>query len=327
MEETTTKRIILAGGSGFLGQALAGELAKRGAEVIVLTRAPVRSTEQVRAVAWDGKTLGEWTSVLDGADAVVNLVGKSVHCRYTPVNRREIIDSRVNSVNVLGQAMLQCARPPKAWVQSGSLAIYGDAGDRVCDESAPYGEGFSVETCVRWEQAFNSWTLPNTRKTLLRIGFALGHGGGALELLTKLTKWFLGGRAGSGAQYISWLHIADLNQMFLWAIQRDDIAGVFNATSPQPVTNGEFMRVLRTTLHRPWSPPVPGIAVRLGAFFMRTEADLVLTGRRCVPQRFLDRGFTFQYRDLHTAVQSLLTEGHKTSHHTHQSQQPGDLDR
>jgi uncharacterized protein (TIGR01777 family) len=298
------KKTILAGGSGFLGQALEAHLTARNHEVIVLTRSPNRNSS--RQVHWDGKTLGDWARLLDGSHAIVNLAGKSVNCRYTPENRKEIIDSRVDSVRAVGQAIQKCSNPPRSWIQSGSLAIYGDTGDRVCDERASCGDGFPVETCLLWEKALDEAQTPDTRKVVLRIGFALGTGGGALDPLMNLTRLFLGGTTGSGAQYISWLHVSDLNRMFEWAIERDDMEGIFNATGPTPVTNAQFMRELRLALHRPWSPPVPEWAVRIGARFMGTEADLALHGRRCVPKRFLDRGFEFEYPDLRLAFENLI---------------------
>jgi uncharacterized protein (TIGR01777 family) len=299
-------RVVLAGGSGFLGQALAGDLIARGYDVAVLTRTPRAQPVRVREAAWDGRTLGPWAELLDGAAAAVNLTGRSVNCRYTAANQREIIDSRIDSVRAVGAAIARCARPPAAWVQAGSLAIYGDAGARVCDESAPHGRGFSVDVCERWENAFAEHRTPGTRKTLLRIGFALGRGGGALVPLARLARFGLGGTVGSGRQYISWLHVHDLNAMFRWAIERADVAGTYNATGPSPVTNAEFMRALRRALRRPWSPPTPAPLVHLGAFLMRTEPSLALTGRRCVPARFAAQGFTFAHADVRETLRDVL---------------------
>jgi uncharacterized protein (TIGR01777 family) len=302
----SNKQVVLAGGSGFLGRALKDELVEKGYDVIVLTRSPAKYTKNVRYVQWDGRTLGEWADFINGAQAVINLTGKSVNCRYTPANRREIVDSRVDSVTVISQAILKCPRPPKVFVQAASLAIYGDAGLHICDEKAPVGAGFSAETCSLWEETFTSFNFPSTRKVLLRIGFALGPHGGALKTLAKVTKFYLGGSVGSGLQYISWLHLQDLNHMFLWSIERDDIEGVFNAAGPNPVTNSEFMRQLRRTLNRPWSPPVPAWAVGIGARLMGTEAELALSGRRCVPKRFLEMDFKFKYPNLEGALRDLL---------------------
>jgi uncharacterized protein (TIGR01777 family) len=306
---STRGRVILAGGSGFLGRSLAEELSRQGREVVILSRTPKRdSPGPAREVAWDGRSVGEWAGLLEGAEAVVNLAGRSVNCRYTPANRREIVESRVNSVKAIGRAIRECAEPPKVLVQAASLAVYGDAGARVCDEGAPAGRGFSAETCVRWEEAFDSLELPATRKVLLRIGFALGRGGGALATLSRLARLYLGGTVGGGRQYVSWLHADDLNRIFVRGIERARMEGVYNATGPCPVTNAEFMCELRCALRRPWSPRVPERLVRLGAFLMRTEAELALAGRRCLPERLVEENFKFLYTNLESALADIFRE-------------------
>lgn len=301
-----TGRIILAGGSGFLGQSLAETLHGKGYEVIVLGRSASRQTATARHVQWDGRTVGEWAGLLEGAQAIVNLTGRSVNCRHTPAHRREIIESRVDSVRALGEALGKCSRPPQVFAQASSLAIYGDPGDRWCDEDAPHAEGFSETVCELWEGAFAAIHRLGMRKVVLRIGIVLGADGGALPVLARLTRWFLGGAVGNGRQYISWIHIADLNRMFVEAIERNDLAGAFNATGPNPETNAEFMRELRHALHRPWSPPVPAWATRIGARLMGTEASLALTGRRCRPKRFLESGFHFEFPELRRALADLF---------------------
>jgi uncharacterized protein (TIGR01777 family) len=300
-------RVVLAGGSGFLGQALARELVGKGYEVVVLSRGAARDSHGIRQLRWDGRTLGEWAGSIDGARAIVNLTGRSVNCRHTPEHRREIMDSRVNSVRVLGEAMRCSAQPPTVLVQASSLAIYGDPGDRWCDEDSPHAEGFSEEVCKRWEAEFEKIDSPGLRKVVMRIGIVLDPNKGALPVLARLTRFFLSGRVGHGRQYISWIHVADLTRMFLEAIERIDLSGVFNATGPQPVTNAEFMRELRHALHRPWSPPVPAWATRIGAFFMGTEPSLALTGRRCRPKRFLESGFHFEFPELRRALADLFS--------------------
>jgi len=209
-------------------------------------------------------------------------------------------------VEALGKVLNKCTTPPLVCVQAASLAIYGNPGATLCDETAPPGSGFSVEVCRRWEEAFNNLEVPSTRKVLLRIGFVLGADGGALEPLARLARFGLGGPAGSGHQYISWLHVADLNRMFLWAIDSEDPVGTYNATGPAPVTNAEFMATLRTAVGRPWSPPVPAWLVRVGAWAMRTEPELVLTGRRCTPRRAISQGFKFTYPALDAALGDIL---------------------
>jgi uncharacterized protein (TIGR01777 family) len=300
-------RVVLAGGSGFLGQALARELVGKGCEVVVLSRGASRDSNGIRQSHWDGRTVSEWVDSIDGAQAIVNLTGRSVNCLHTPEHRREIMDSRVDSVRVLGEAMKGCAQPPRVFVQASSLAIYGDPGDRWCDEDAPHAEGFSEEVCKRWEAEFEKIDSPGLRKIVMRIGIVLEADKGALPVLARLTRFFLGGRVGNGRQYISWIHVADLTRMFVEAIERSDLSGAFNATGPNPAANAEFMRELRRALHRPWSPPVPAWATRIGAFFMRTEPSLALTGRRCRPKRFLENGFHFEFPDLRRALADLFS--------------------
>lgn len=303
-------RVILAGGSGFLGQSLAAHLAKLGYESVVLTRS---TRNRPGYVQWDGATVGDWKQHLEGAAAIVNLAGRSVDCRYTTSNRREIIESRVNSVRALGDAIRSCNSPPPAWIQAASLAIYGDAGDAICHDNASHGAGFSVDVCEKWESELANQALPNTRTIVLRIGFALAVNGGALGRLTTLTRIFLGGTVGSGRQYISWLHIDDLNRMFQWCLENNIARGNYNATGPNPVTNATFMAALRRALHRPWSPPAPSLAVRVGAFLMGTDASLALTGRRCMPNRLLDEGFTFNYTDLDECLRDVYTAQRKAA--------------
>jgi uncharacterized protein (TIGR01777 family) len=301
-------KIVIPGGSGFLGQSLGHYFAGQGQDVVVLSRAASAGNKRLREVQWDGKTPGAWVKEIDGADAIFNCTGKSVNCIYNERNRKEILESRIHSVRVLHQAIKECQRPPALFCQTGSLAIYGDS-RRDCDESAPHGKGFSVEVCESWEDEFFKVTHRQTRMCMYRIGFALGKAGGALASLIKLTKFFLGGTVGSGKQYISWLHIHDLNAMFEFAINNEETTGIYNATSPSPVTNREFMKTLRKVLHRPWSPPVPAPLVKLGArLVMRTESELALTGRKCFPKRFLDEGFQFQYTDLENALRNIMND-------------------
>jgi len=299
-------RIVLAGGRGFIGRSLSPFLLSKNYEVIVLTRAESDHRGTVRNAHWDGKTPGDWIEFVNGASAVVNLTGRSINCRHTPAHRREIIDSRVDSVRVLGQAIEQSAQPPKVFVQIAAVGIYGDKGERICDEATAPGDDFVSGVCQKWEAAFESVAAPATRKVLLRLGVVLGRNGGFLGLLGRLTRWFLGGQVGNGRQYISWIHITDLSRMALASIENPEPAGVFNATSPNPVTNADFMRELRRTLHRPWSPPVPEFAARIGSWLMGTEADLALVSQRCVPKWFIENGFEFEFPTLHQALADIF---------------------
>jgi len=298
-------RIVLAGGSGFIGQSLSPPLVSKNYEIVVLTRGKSNHHGRIREAHWDGKKLGEWTQFVNGALGLVNLTGRSINTRHTPEHRREIIDSRVDSVRILGEAIGRCMQPPKVFVQLAGVGIYGDKGGRICDETTAPGDDFVSEVCKKWETAFDSVDSPNTRKVLLRLGVVLGRNGGFLHVLSRLTRWFLGGQVGEGRQYISWIHIADLSRMILQAIDQEQLTGVFNATAPNPVTNAELMHELRRALKRPWSPPIPVFAARVGSWLMGTEASLALVSQRCVPKRFLEKNFEFEFPNLREALANI----------------------
>ncbi len=302
-------RVVIAGGSGFLGRNLSRALVARGCQVVVLSRSEVESAPGLRWLAWDNQSVGEWWRELDGARAVVNLVGRSVDCRKTPDQRREILESRLSSVRVLREAQSRCQGPPPVWVQTGSAHICGDPlpEDTLCDEESPPGRGFAPEVCVPWESAFRAALLPGQRGVQYRISFVLGNRGGALPRMTRLVRWGLGGRLGTGEQYISWIHEEDMDRLFVQAIEDERMRGVYVATSPNPVTNRDFMKALRRAWRRPWSPPVPAPAIRLGArFLLRTDPELALLGRRCVPTRLLNEtAFQFRWPEIGPALDHL----------------------
>jgi uncharacterized protein (TIGR01777 family) len=302
------KRIILAGGSGFVGRALTPVLLSKGYYVVVLGRGAGHREGGVDYLQWDGRTLGAWASAIDGTEAIVNLTGKNINCWHNAENRREIIRSRVDSVRVLGDAIAGCTNPPQVFVQTSGVGFYGDTGHHVADEDTALGSDFTAEVCRQWEDAFNALDLPATRKVVLRLGVVLGRQDGALPVLEKLTRWFLGGAVGHGRQYISWIHVSDAVRMFVASIEQTELTGVFNATAPAPVTNSQFMRELRRALHRPWSPPVPAPMARAGAWLMGSNGDLALMSSRCVPRRFLELGFQFQFPNLADAFANLYSK-------------------
>ncbi|MBI3887216.1 MAG: TIGR01777 family protein [Opitutae bacterium] len=311
-------KAVLAGGSGFLGQALARELRSRGREVVVLTRRPrARRGDGIREVAWDPAAAGPgnprgcsapgaWARELEGAEAVVNFTGRSVNCVHHAENRRAILATRLESVRALGAAVQACRQPPAVWVQCSATGYYGDVRGRLSDERAPAGRGFMAEVCREWEHTFEQHVLPATRKVTLRLGVVLGKRGGAYPPLARLTRWFLGGTAGRGDQGVSWIHIDDVTALFLAAMESSDWRGVYNACAPEPATNAEFMRTLREVQKRPWAPPAPGFAVRLTArWLLRTDGDLILAGPRCVPARAMAAGFRFKFAKLLYALDEL----------------------
>lgn len=308
--KATRDRIVIAGGSGFIGRALARHLAARGDEVIILTRSPRATSDPssaIREVRWNGRTVeDQWLREIDGARAVINLAGKNVNCRYTRRKLAEIDESRINAVRAVAQAINRCAKPPPVLIQASTTAIYGDAAERWSDEDAPLGEGVAVATATKWEAAFASIPTPRTRRALLRISFVLGRDGGVLRMLAAMTRCFLGGTVGSGRQYISWVHIDDLCRVVSRALDDESMRGLYNVATSHPLTNAQFMRELRRACHRPWSPPVPAWAVRIGCFFLRTEPILALTGRRVDSRRLREAGFTFEHEDLPHVLASLL---------------------
>lgn len=306
---TPHPRIVIAGGSGFMGTHLTRHLLNLGYAITILTRRPAASTGHplLTHAAWDGQTPGPWIRQLNGARALINLAGRNVNCRYTKRNRDEILYSRLDAVKVLGQALRDCDHPPGVWIHSSTLAIYGDRGDEPLTEDAPAGQTFSPDVARAWELATDNAVLPDMRKVILRISFALGNDGGALPMLTRLARLGLGGSVGHRRQYYSWIHIQDVCNVVQWAIEKPEMAGVYNVTSPQPVRNAQFMKLLRQALGRPWSPPAPRWTIHLGCFLMRTEAELALRSRQGIPARLQAMGFPFAYPTLEQAFEHLLT--------------------
>lgn len=306
---TTPPRIVLAGGSGFLGTHLTRHLQSAGYGITILSRQVTmpRETDGVRWVPWDGRTPGFWTEELEDAATLVNLADRNVNCRYTTRHRTAIRQSRLESVSVLDEAMQHCRQSPPVWVQLSTLAIYGDRGDEVLDEHAPTGEGFSPDVARAWEQAVQDAPAGGARKVMLRASFVLGSEGGALPMLAKLVKLGLGGSVGSGRQFYSWLHVQDLCCIVQSAIERPEMQGIYNATAPEPVSNKQFMRELRRVLHRPWSPSAPKWAVQLGGWLLRSEPELALRSRYGVPRRLTEIGFAFDFPDLPSALADLLS--------------------
>ncbi len=305
------KRIILAGGSGFLGSALAKRFCERDYEVVVLTRAPRGRTDRVKELPWDGKTLGEWAKLVDDADAVINLTGRSVDCRYTAANRRVIIASRVDSTRVLGEAIARCAKPPRVWLNASSATIYKQSFTTPMDEAGETGatreakDEFSVEVIRQWERALDEARTPATRKIALRITMVFGAAGGVFPVLRRLARFGLGGRMGSGRQFVSWIHIADFLRAVEWLLAQDDFSGPVNLAAPNPLPNAEMMRVMRETAGVPVGLPATEWMLEVGAVFLRTETELILKSRRVVPGRLLAAGFQFQFPEMRAALENF----------------------
>lgn len=308
----TSRRIILAGGSGFLGISLATYLAAGGAEVVILSRNPPKVAGPWRHVLWDARTLGEWKSELDGAAGLVNLTGRSVDCIKTPDHQDEILRSRVESTQVLGQAMRSITHPPPVWVQMSTAHIYGDPPTVVCDESSPTGIGLAPFVGKAWEDAYRRSVLPTQRQVILRTSFVIGRdrgaGNGALARLCWVVRRGLGGRVGTGKQGMSWIHETDMNRLFERAITDPGMQGTYIATSPEPVAQIDFMRALRKAMRIPISLPATEWMVRIGApLVLRTDPELALYGRYVVSTRLREEGFAFRFPSLPDALNEILS--------------------
>ena len=298
-------RIVIAGGTGFLGLNLAQHLEQAGCEVILLSRQASADTPRKR-LRWDARTLGDWSGCLDGATALVNLTGRTVDCIKTPEHKDEILRSRVESTRVLGQALRAVANPPKIWVQMSTAHIHGDPPSLLCDEDAAFGVGLAPTVGKAWERAFAEAALPKMRKVIVRTSFVLGRSGGALPRLAAIARWGFGGKVGHGRQGISWIHEEDMNRLFQRALVDDNMSGVYLATAPNPVSNAEFMRQLRLVMGARIGLPAAAWMVRLGApLVLKTDPELALLGRYCVSRRLREEGFTFSFPDLESALRDL----------------------
>jgi uncharacterized protein len=305
--------LVIAGGSGFLGHAILEKYRDTNARIVVLTRKEVSPAlaaapryENVSYVRWDAATPGDWMAALEGSTAVINLVGRSVNCRYTESNKEEIIASRVNATRILGYAIKVVARPPKVWINIGSAAIFGDTGEVLKDEDSGVGEGFSAEVCKRWEAAFYNIRTPFTRKVLFRMGLVFQRGEGLLKPFSRMARLGLAGKMGTGEQYISWIHEEDFTSLVTTAITKDDWTGVINGVSPYPVKNKDFLRALRTAYGIPWGLPQPALILKIGALLIGTEAELLLSGRRVVSRILEEKNFRFNYPFLEDALEQLI---------------------
>jgi uncharacterized protein (TIGR01777 family) len=300
-------KIIVAGGSGGLGRRVCADLGARGHDIVVLTRA-ARQDSAYRQIEWDGKTVGSWAAELAGA-AVINLCGALVDRAPSLANVALLTRSRVEPTTALMRAADGLETPLVAWIQMSTLAIYGDAGDAVLDESARPADGPAQMPGVArpWEEAAAGARA--ARQVILRTGIVLDPLTPAMKRLTGLVRFGLGGRIGTGNQWVSWLHIADFQAIVRTCLDDQALTGIVHATSPNPVSNAELMSALRHVLHRPAAPPTPAWLLRLGAFVSGSDPALALTGRRCVPAALTRAGFEFAFPDLGPALRDLLAPG------------------
>jgi uncharacterized protein (TIGR01777 family) len=315
-------RIVLPGGSGQVGQMLARFFQERGHFVTVLTRGPY--TAQWQTVHWDGKTAGPWVETLEGADVVIHLSGKSINCRYTAKNRRELLESRVGPTRLLNQVIAGLSDPPKVWLNASAATIYRHALDRPMDEAtgeigggemisprrrAPEKWDFTIELVKAWEEAFFGTNTPRTRKVALRTSLVFSPVPGSIfGVLSNLVRVGLGGTQGNGRQYVSWMHETDYARALEFLIEQDEMDGPVNLAAPEPLPNREFMAQLRAAWGMPNGLPAPAPLIALGMFFLRTEPELVLKSRWVSPGRLLDAGFEFRFPRWADAADDLVRQ-------------------
>jgi uncharacterized protein (TIGR01777 family) len=316
-------RIIIAGGSGFLGRVLAEHFTKGGREALILTRKPQTPND----LLWDAATVGAWARELDGADAVINLTGRTVNCRYNARNRREILESRVNSTRVIAEAIRGCTQPPRVWLNASTATIYKHTFGPAHDEHGEIGatreayDEFSIEVARAWERTLEEANVPNTRKVALRAAMVLGLGENSVfPMLRRLARLGLGGHMGSGKQYVSWIHERDFCRAIDWILEHEDFVGPVNVAAPNPVKNAEMMQLSREQVGAPFGLPAYESMLHFGAFVLRTEVELMIKSRRVVPKRLLDSGFRFEFPTMREAFAELMRRVPNESPQLHRSE-------
>ncbi len=300
------KKMVISAGTGFLGEVLTEYFKDKAESIIILTRGKNQKKGNIHYIHWDAKTLGDWKNEVNNAEVLINMTGKSVDCRYTKKNKDLILNSRVASTNVLGEAIRSCIHPPKIWLNSSTATIYRHSLDKEMDEiTGEIGTGFSVHVATSWEKSFFSQQTPKTRKAALRTSIVLGKNGGALQPILKLTKMGFGGKQGSGNQKLSWIHELDFARSIDFIIRNTNLDGVINIVSPKPSTNLLFMKTLRKVLKTPLGIPLPKPLLEFGAIIIKTETELVLKSRNVVPRKLKENGFKFSFPNLQTALKNL----------------------
>jgi uncharacterized protein (TIGR01777 family) len=302
------QKLIIAAGTGFLGQVLLHHFKDKFEEIVILTRGESKTVDTIKYVNWDAKTFSGWENELENATVLINLAGKSVDCRYTIANKKEIYSSRIDSTTILNQAVLNCKKPPKHWLNSSTSTIYRHSEDKQMDEiDGEIGDDFSMNIAKSWERTFFETETPNTLKTALRTSIVLGKNGGAFVPIKTLAKIGFGGKQGQGNQFISWIHEKDFARAIEFIIQ-EKIVGIVNVVSPKPTRNNHFMQKLQKEIGIPFGIPIPKIVLEIGSFFIRTQPELVLKSRNVIPKRLLENGFKFKFENLDIAFQNLLSK-------------------
>lgn len=307
------KRIIIAGGSGFLGHALAAHFHERGYAVTILTRTPKTSVNGALEIGWDGRTAGDWARELEETTAVINLAGRSVNCRYHERNRKLILESRIDSTRAIGEAIAKCQTPPRVWLNASTATTYKHTFGPAWDDSGEIGstpeakDEFSIEVATAWERVLNEAKTPSTRKVAMRAAMVLGTARNSVfPMLLRLTRFGLGGKMGDGRQFVSWVHAQDFCRAVEWLVTHNELSGTVNIAAPHPITNAEMMKLFREVCGTPIGLPATKWMLEIGAFFLRTETELIIKSRRVISRRLTESGFTFNFPFLRNALEDLL---------------------
>jgi uncharacterized protein (TIGR01777 family) len=300
------QKLIIAAGTGFLGQVLLHHFKDKFEEIVILTRGKSKIADTIKYVNWDARNFSGWENELENATILINLAGKSVDCRYTTANKAAIYSSRIDSTNILNQAVLNCKKPPKHWLNSSTSTIYRHSLDQQMDETeGEIGNDFSMNIAKSWEKAFFETQTPQTLKTALRTSIVLGKKGGAFLPIKTLAKIGFGGKQGQGNQFISWIHEKDFARAVGFIIQKEMI-GVVNVVATKPIRNTDFMKKLQNEIGISFGIPIPKLLLEIGGFFIRTQPELVLKSRNVIPRRLEENGFEFEFDTLEKTFKNLL---------------------
>ncbi len=294
------KKIVLAGGTGFVGKYLKTKFTELGYEVKIISR-------QKDSIQWN--EIPSIIEAIDNSEMLINLAGKSVDCRYNKKNKEEILSSRTETTKILGEAILKCKNPPELWINSSTATIYRHAEDRPMTEKAgEIGTGFSVGVATSWEKSFFDFKLPTTRQVALRMAIVLGKDGGVMTPFKNLVRFGLGGQQGNGNQMFSWIHIEDLFSIIRFTQSNKNMSGVYNCSAPNPVSNKVLMQSLRQAMNVKFGLPSPEFLLKIGAIIIRTETELILKSRWVIPERLMKAGFQFRFSTIDEALKNILME-------------------
>lgn len=307
-------KVVIGGGTGQVGSILSRAFLAKGWDVVVLSRF---GKSDAHVVNWDGRSVGDWVQEIDGCDAVINLAGRSVNCRYTDKNMKAMMDSRVDSAKIMGKAISMAKKPPRVWLQMSTATIYAHRFDAPNDEKSgliggtekgvPDYWSFSIEIAKAWEKAQAEASTPATRKVAMRTAMVMSPDkDGIFDMLLRLTRFGLGGTIGGGRQFVSWIHELDFVRCVEYLLERDNFSGPVNLCAPQPLPQSEFMGVLRKVWGTPIGLPATKLMAEIGAFFLRTDTELLFKSRRVMPGRLLAEGFEFRYPDWPSAASELV---------------------